>query len=246
MKPSQKTINTLFMLILFLSACAPKAEPVIPPTATSTLAPVATATLAPTPTALPPLLVVGGDIPCYAGPGPDFEKLALISIGMKSDLLSKDSNGEYWIIKAPDGSSQCWIESRYSTIIGQAEAIPTLSADAVPTKAPITPTAPKNLTASKYCTYINSILVDRNTRLKNRMLFVKLDWLEGKDETGYRLFKDGLLVKEVEMGNTGLTDQFTVRKGFVGKFVYTLEAFNENGTSPTVEVEVVIHATDCQ
>lgn len=249
MKPSQKTIIILFMLILLLGACAPQAEPVVQPTPTSTLAPVATATLMPTPTPIPPMLVVGGDIPCYVGPGTDYEKLAIISIGMKSELLSKDSSGEYWIIKAPDGNSQCWIESKYSTIIGLTEAISTLSAEAVPTKAPMVPAAPKNLTASSYCTPINLPGIEwRKLAQKGNVFFyVNLNWLESKGETGYRFYKDGQLLKELEMGNTGYTDKFVLNQSFVGKIVYTMEAFNENGASPTVEVVVTVPANyNCQ
>ncbi len=237
MKPSQKIITTLLMLTLFLSACAPRAES-IPPTATPSPVPTATVTPAPTPTPIPPMLVVGGDIPCYAGPGSDYETLTAISIVMTVKVLSKDSNGDYWIVKTPDGSSQCWIESKYSTIIGQAEAIPTLSAEAVPTKIVVLPESPGNLTVSATCVAILDARSPWNSPKAGdkKTFYVKLMWADSKNETGYRIYKDGVLLAELEKNTIEYTDSFVADKSINGKFVYTLEAINDAGVSPTIEV----------
>lgn len=218
----------------------------VPPTVTPSPVPMATDTHAPTSTPVPPMLMVGGDIPCYAGPGPDYETVATISIVITVEVLSKDSKGDFWIVKTPDGNNQCWIESKYSTIIGQANTIPALAAEAVPTRTMILPVTPNNLTAAVSCNPIREYNGGWPRATDKKTVFIKLHWINIEKETGVRLFKNGALLTEIQANISDYTDEFVLEKGSPVKVLYTLEAFNEFGASPTIEVAVFVNFQTCK
>lgn len=242
MKSHKTAFNLLILLVLVLSACTPTAQ-AVPPTATPQPAPTSTETPAPTATPLPPVLMVGGDIPCYAGPGIDYEILSTISIGMKMEVLSKDSAGEYWIVKSPAGDGQCWVESRYATIVGQAEDIPVLAADAVPTRALLPPDMPKKFGASASCVVTsrgnnNPFLPAKEVE---RAIDITLTWSDVTSELGYRVYKDGVLLVELEKDTIKYKEVIPYEKGKLPvQAVYSLEAYNTDGASQRLDVTVTI------
>jgi hypothetical protein len=244
-------IISLLVFVLMVSACAPQAETAtLPPASRPTPAPTETSTPTPMPTAtpLPPVLMVGGDIPCYAGPGPGYETLAVLSIGMKTEVLSKDSTGEYWIVQSPLGNGSCWTESRYATIIGQMEGIPVLAANAVPTETINLPDTPRRLTATTTCVAIRDNRDSRGTRRAGdtKKFFVYLNWSNIERETGFRLYRDGILLVELELNTLQFTDNFILEKNKPMHVIYTLEAFNDNGASPTIHTAVTASFQLCK
>jgi hypothetical protein len=192
--------------------------------------------------------MVGGDIPCYAGPGPDYETLAVLSIGMKAEVLSKDGSGEYWIVQSPLGNGSCWTESRYATIIGQVEGIPVLATDAVPTKAINLPDTPRRFTATTTCVAIQDVRDSRGVpRAGDKQnFFVYLSWSNIKGEAGYRLYRDNILLVELEMDTSQYTDNFIIEKSKPKYVIYTLEAFNDDGTAPTIQTTVTASVQLCK
>ena len=237
MKSHAQISTILLVLLLTLSACAPQAT-AVPFTETPLPAPTATP-LPPTATPLPPLLMVGGDVPCYAGPGPDYESLATLVIGMKVEVLSKDSTGEYWIVQSPAGNGQCWTESRYATILGPSDGIPVLAADAVPTLYVAIPGIPDKFKIELSCAPTGSepgaYWVNHKT---GQAVLVSMGWLDSKNETGYRIYKDGLVLVELSAGVLEYQDSITLEKGTPTSFTYSLTAFNEEGESQKVELQV--------
>ncbi|MBI5296102.1 MAG: hypothetical protein HY869_11560 [Chloroflexi bacterium] len=244
-------IISLFVFVLLVSACAPQAETAtLPPEPSPIPTPTEISTPTPMPTATPlqPVLMVGGDIPCYAGPGPDYGTLAMLSIGMKAEVLSKDSTGAYWIVQSPLGNGSCWTESRYATIIGQAEGVPVLAANAVPTKAINLPDTPRRFTATTTCVAIRDSRDSRGVRRvgDKQNFFVYLSWSNIKEESGYRLYRDNILLVELEMDTSQYTDNFIIEKNKAMYVVYTLEAFNDNGASPTIQTTVTASFQLCK
>lgn len=233
-------IISLLVFILLVSACAPQAETAtLPPEPSPIPAPTETSTPMPTATPLPPVLMVGGDIPCYAGPGPDYETLVMLSIGMKAEVLSKDSTGAYWIVQSPLGNGSCWTESRYATIIGQVEGIPVLAANAVPTKTIATPLAPSKLVVDFSCIITEKVLGNYGLGHKSaQAIAVKLMWFDAKNETGYRIYKDGILLIELGPDVVEYQDLIPDEKGVPTKFMYALEAYNEYGSTQKLEIEI--------
>jgi hypothetical protein len=187
--------------------------------------------------------MVGGDIPCYAGPGPDYETLAVLSIGMKAEVLSKDGSGEYWIVQSPLGNGSCWTESRYATIIGQMEGIPVLAADAMPTLALRPPQAPKKFEAYTACVVTTRGNSNPFKQLKDveRSISITLTWLDVDSEQSYRIYKDDILLVELEKDTLEYKDIVPYEKGRLPvQAVYSLEAYNPDGVSQRLDVTVAI------
>ena len=237
MKSHTQILITLLALALILSACTPQATAV---PSTDTPHPVPTATpLPPTPTPLPPLLMVGGDIPCYAGPGPDYDTLATLVIGAKVEVLSQDGTGEYCIVQSPAGNGQCWTESRYATIVGSSEGIPVLAADAVPTRVIVIPEIPNKFKVDLSCTFTDRVPGKYGLSQKTGWtVLVLLKWLDSKNETGYRIYKDGVLLIELKKGVLEYQDAIFLEKGTPTSFRYAVTALNDQGESPKTELQI--------
>lgn len=241
MKSHAKILTLLFALTLALSACTPQTA-TAPSIDTPQPSPTATP-LPPTATPLPPVLMVGGDVPCYAGPGADYEIMTTISIGMKMEVLSRDGTGEYWIVKSLAGDGQCWTESRYATIVGQAENIPILAADAIPTTALRPPQAPKKFDVSATC-----IVTSRGnnnpfhpSKEVEKAISIILTWSAVDSEQGYRIYKDGVLLVELEKGILEYKEVIPDERGRLPvQTVYSLEAYNSDGSSPRLDATIAI------
>jgi hypothetical protein len=224
-----------------VTACSPAAAPV-------SLAETATPELAPTPTSqptpVPAMLMVGGDIPCYAGPATDYQVAVTISIGQKADVLGMDEGGEFWIIKNPEDGPQCWIEVRYSTILGEADSIPTLIVESLPTKMIPTMQAPRDFTGTLTCVFFHSNLYTNNSA--EHRVVVRLKWRDIKGEQGYRLFRNGVLVAEIGSNSTSFEDWFIWSPGLEPQHIYRLEAYDESGLSSSVELELEVTKNICK
>jgi len=245
MKSHTQILITLLVLALTLSACTPQAT-AVPPTDTPQPAPTVIP-LPPTATPLPPMLMVGGDVPCYAGPGPSYDTLATLVIGAKVEVLSKDSTGEYWIVQSPAGNGQCWTESRYATIIGSSEEIPVLAADAVPTQVLEPPDELKNLHSKVTCTTIRATGSSNHGQASGKLsVTVTLNWPDVLTETGYRIYKDGLLLTELPANTLEYVDYFEISKGSSTNIIYKVEVFNQDGVSSSPEVDVLVNYFGCK
>ncbi|MEW6713212.1 MAG: hypothetical protein AB1403_25555, partial [Candidatus Riflebacteria bacterium] len=78
-----------------------------------------------------------------------------------------------------------------------------------------------------------------NTQKSAQVVAVKLTWFDAKNETGYRIYKDGILLVELGPNVVEYQDLIPDEKGVPTKFMYALEAYNEYG--PTQKLEIEIH-----
>jgi uncharacterized protein YraI len=89
-----------------------------------------------TPPAPPaPKLGVSSDTACYAGPSTDFDKIGVLKSGRDAELAGRDRYSEYWQIKNPDASGNCWISGKNASFSGTLDMIEYVKA---PIKQPAT------------------------------------------------------------------------------------------------------------
>ncbi len=228
-----RTITAMLGCSLLFSACLPASnQPVATVIPTVTEPP--TASPSPTiPASATPALMTGGDIPCYAGPGADYEVAAVLGIGVKAEVLAKDSGGEYWIIRIPGVSDRCWIETRYATILGTPETIPTLMVESLPTKIIPRVPAPSRLDARASCVPIAGNRTV-GTKVEYRIL-IRLGWPPVKGESGFRLYKEGALVTELDADLNNYDYWLVPEPDMPVSIKLSIEAFNEYGPSEPVE-----------
>jgi hypothetical protein len=230
-------ISSIPLCAILLSACS-SLPGSVPPAATVVAA--ETFTPIPSPTSPPttvPALMVGGDIPCYAGPGLDYGVTAILNIGVKAEVLGKDAGGEFWIIRIPAASEQCWIETRYSTILGTPEAIPTLVVEALPTKNAPRIAAPYSLAGKATCVIDQRMNKDATTN--NFHVLVTLTWPNVVGEKGYRIYKNGVLLAEAPSDAESYEDWFAPVHN-MPLYTYAIEAYNDFGQSAQVATEVTV------
>lgn len=105
------------------------------PTATETLIP--TITLTPTETLTPtldkPIVSVSVDTNCRTGPGKQYDLIGALLVGEQADVVGIYAGGEYWIIKNPDRSGECWLWGYYASVNGPTNGLPVYTPPPTPT-----------------------------------------------------------------------------------------------------------------
>lgn len=75
--------------------------------AAPTLTPSATPTFIPLPEVQRPTVIVA--TLCWLGPGPAYEVSSSVGVGQKVDLIGRDVDGNWWIIRGPIYHDPCWV-----------------------------------------------------------------------------------------------------------------------------------------
>ncbi len=162
---------------------------------TDTPASTSTITLTPSPTI--PMVTVSLDTNCRTGPGKEYDYLGALLAGETAEVVGKNTETGYWIIKNPDGGI-CWLWGQYATVSGntnglQEYAIPTTPTPSpTPTLAP--PKPPKNLTANKVCIPVPGPIFQYTGTLT---------WVDNADnEDGYNVYMNGGLFTSLPANST--------------------------------------------
>lgn len=107
------------------------------PTATHTLTLSPTQTLTPTITLTPtldkPMVTVSVDTNCRTGPGKQYDIIGALLTNETAEVVGKSADGQYWIIKNPDRSGECWLWAYYATVAGPTDALPVVTQPPTPT-----------------------------------------------------------------------------------------------------------------
>jgi hypothetical protein len=147
----QRTIEALQVLLtaqaLTLSAPTATLAPTSTPLPTNTLAPTATSlppTQVPTnapPTVVPPpptpnvpVLIANVDTRCRRGPSTSFEILSYILVGQQAEVLGRNPELTWWLIRDPRGQyGSCWVWGETTQLLGNVNRIPIVEPPAPPT-----------------------------------------------------------------------------------------------------------------
>lgn len=127
----------------------PGATVVPVPTNTPTLEPTITltATITLTPTPDKPMVSVSVNTNCRTGPGMQFDQIGSLLVGEQAEVVGTFPGGDYWIIKNPRRSGECWLWGNYATIVGQTAGLPIFTSPPTPTPS-FTPTPVYNWTGT--------------------------------------------------------------------------------------------------
>jgi hypothetical protein len=134
-----KTIVALTMAAMPVNEVPQEQETPIAPSATNTEIPTNTPepTLTPTNTLTPTLEIaqvsVSVDTNCRSGPAKIFDWVGALLVGEKAEVVGRSSEGDYWIIKNPDGSGTCWLWGYYATVTGPTAGLAVFTPPPTPT-----------------------------------------------------------------------------------------------------------------
>jgi hypothetical protein len=152
--------------------------------------------------------------------------LATVEIGDDLEIVGEARGGKFWVVQ-PDGlDGYCWLESQYVTVEGDARTVPHL----VPTLIPV-PDAPSNVRAEALC--------EREGGTRKRAAYALLGWDDVARETGYRIYKRDEFVIELPADLTSYRAFVSIYSAvYTETAIFYIEAFNENGSSERVEIQV--------
>lgn len=193
---------------------------------TPTLWMASTATGTITPTFSAPLLSFQGNTNCREGPGTIFKVVTMIREKQKVEPVGLQGN--YWIVKNPNGEGTCWVAGDYVTPSGSTWILPTMTTPAPPTSVP--PIAP-SLTKWDYtCAPVTG----------GNTLTMVLTWKAlATNFDGYRLYRDDQVIQTLTSDVTTYTDVTFLESGKTVE--YHLEVYTGTSSASTS----VIQAT-CQ
>lgn len=205
------------IMVFLLAGC--QAFPQAQATNTAPVEPTftATATALPTSTGLA-VAYVGGSVPCFAGPQVDDNIVATIEITDAPEIRGIDKSGGFWAIQSEDGDF-CWIEAAYVTASYNPDNLEIMMPTRTP--PPPKPSAIQNATAKYRC-----FMIEFPNHVDATLTWDKPQWVDG-----YRVYREGKLLAELEANETKFV--VTIERRFFssasGLAIYTIEAYNSSG-----------------
>jgi hypothetical protein len=191
--------------------------------------PTETPTITPTTAPSVPMVSVNTATNCRTGNSAAFDWVYALDPGTEAEVVGKNTDTGYWIIKYPGG--QCWLWGQYATVTGDASGIPEIDAPAPPvTDTPSVPAAPTNFNVDFECTSPPAGFQSD--------VHVEMTWTDvATNEEGYKVFRDGELLATLGPNATSHTDDTTqtsikAASDPIPYIEYAVRAFNSDGASP--------------
>ena len=196
------------------------------PTSTAMAASTSTATTTITPTYSSPQLMFDNNVNCRKGPGTSFPIVILIKEGQTVDVVGQME--KYWIVRAPDTNEDCWLPVEFATPVGSVWTVPTVSASNAPTEVP--PIAPVWMKWNYYCSWSDA----------GQTITMEMEWSDkNRDETGFRVLRNGETIVELPADSTAYTDTVLVEGG--STYRYAVEVYRGVNSSKSSVID-----TSCQ
>lgn len=200
----------------------PSAEPQF------TATPEFTATPGFTSTPSVPQVTVSTNTNCRTGHTTQFDNIDSLLVGQIAEVVGKNTQTGYWIIKRLNGSGICWLFPQYATVTGNTSNLPEypLQPTPTPSKTP-TPTVTATLAAP--------VAVDNLTMTMacpNAIHSGTLNWTDkSNNEDGFNIYANGVLLASIPANSTS----YNVAAAPGGPFLpgiasnFEVEAFNGAG-----------------
>lgn len=194
--------------------------PTLVPSAISTLVPSAIPSLT-------PIFIFTANANCRQGPSTAYEVATSFNLGEQVTIDGKSADSSWYWALIPNSSAHCWVSSSTGSTQGPTDGLvivpaPALPATAVPppqvataTPIPLTPpTIPGGFGLStKTCSYTEYV--------------VTLQWANVSYESGYRIYRDGILVATLPGNSTAYDD---ISPDY-NAHSYQVQAFNDAGVA---------------
>ena len=125
------------------AAQPPAEQPAAPAVPSDTPQPTAIPTITPTSTPDKTTVTVSENTNCRSGPAVYYTLVGFLTVGVETEVIGWDGRGDYYIINAPDNGRECWLWSRYATVVGDTSGLKVYQIPPTPTPT-LTPT-PSNI-----------------------------------------------------------------------------------------------------
>lgn len=207
------------------------------PTPGPTSTPEFTATPGFTSTPSVPQVTVSTNTNCRTGHTTQFDNIDSLLVGQTAEVVGKNSQTGYWIIKRLNGSGTCWLYPQFATVSGNTanlpeyplQPTPTPSKTSTPTATPTTapPAAVTNLVAAKVCVPII---------LPNYQFGGNITWTDNSNnEDGFRIYLGGASHGTVGANVTTYPIPPVIS---AAPITLSVEAYNAGGASAKVDIVI--------
>ncbi len=163
-----------------------------------------------------PDLTFTTDTNCRRGPGTNYTVLTNVSRGTTVSAEGRNEYSSWWYIQPSDTQPACWVADSTVDKLGSPEGVPVMV-------GPVLPDPPEGFDAVPVC----------DTKAKTYI--VKLNWIGQAGATGYRLYRNGQVLAQVNANTTSYKDSPSV--GGQG-FSYGIESIGTDGVSILIGLSV--------
>lgn len=147
-----------------------------------------------TPTYSVPMLTVLEQTNCRTGPGEEYEIIVTYLAGKKLEIAGRYDPGNFWLVKSNESpTGTCWLWGQYTEATGSYWAVASVTPPPTATSAP--PRGPG--------------IVEWNFSCSDGAITFTVNWADNaKNETGYRIFRNGEALVELPADSTTYTDVY--------------------------------------
>jgi hypothetical protein len=80
-----------------------------------------------------PMVTVSRGTNCRSGPGTEYKILGELLVGQQAEVVGVFPDWDYWIIKNPDKTGECWLWGEYASVSGETADLPRFTPPPTPT-----------------------------------------------------------------------------------------------------------------
>ena len=211
------TLQVIFTPSVAAIPSTPAVTNTISSLTTETLSTAGSATTTITPTYSAPMLTVKEATNCRSGPGEEYDVVVTYLTGKQLEIAGRYDPGNFWLVKSdvsPTGT--CWLWGQYVEVTGSYWTVASVTPPATATHAP-----PR---AAGLIKYEFSCNVD--------VMTITIIWADNaKDETGYRILRNGQVVTELPANSTTYTESTKLSSGQSAE--YYIQVYSDSGLANT-------------
>jgi|KBSSwiStaDraftv2_1062776.scaffolds.fasta_scaffold77637_2 hypothetical protein len=209
------TLQVIFTPSMTSTGSAPAITNTVSPILTQTQSTAGSPTVTISPTYSVPTLTIQESTNCRTGPGEEYDIVVTYLTGKKLEIAGRYDPGNFWLVKSNESpSGTCWLWGQYVELAGSYTAVASVTPPATSTSAP--PRGPGIIKWEFFCT--------------GGSLTFNVTWADNaKDETGYRVFRNGEQAAELPADTTTFTD--TVEVSGDQSLEYYMQVYSPTGTA---------------
>jgi len=211
------TLQVIFTPSVAAIPSTPAVTNTISPLITETLSTVGSPTMTVTPTYSVPMLTVKEGTNCRTGPGENYDVVVTYLSGKQLEIAGRYDPGNFWLVKSSESpTGTCWLWGQYVEVTGSYWTVASVTPPATATHAP-----PRAAGLIKYEFFCSS-----------DMMTITIIWADNaKDETGYRILRNGQVVAELPANSTTYTESTQLTSGQSAE--YYIQVYSDSGLANT-------------
>jgi hypothetical protein len=163
------------------------------------------------------ILTVDSNTNCREGPGTSYAIVIQLVPGTTYQMIARTADNKYWIVTEIGKSNTCWVPAEMSNAFGNVNLL-SVTTPSAPTSSVGSVQPPGALKYQYDCVY-NGI---------PGSIRVILQWADrSTNETGFHVYRDGMLVVDLVANSTSYIDNFTGSTSVT--YTYQVSAYNASG-----------------